>query len=159
MSHPATDPRPEAIHFRRQLFRLVVPCLFAIAMFAAFAYHVPQGAWYAIPGVIIAVCFASLLHGGVSLTRDGITWYRLHPRFTYRTVPWTAIHDVSRGRFGIGSSIHLTVAPGRYEAWIWGKPVRELEITINPRELTDGESLWSAIHHFWHRQRPIRVTS
>ena len=137
--------------FRRQWHRLVIPCLFVVGGFVAFACRVPDGIWYAIPSLAFGLLVCTLLHGGVRLTRDGIEWYVLHPKWCYRRVPWGAVCEVRNCRL-FQPGVALRVEPGRYEPWVWGNPRadRPLEIRIWTNGYVRGETLGAAI-----RQRAV----
>ena len=130
--------------FPRQLHRFWIRCAFAALAFGGFAYRVPAAAGWAALGFVLIVAFALVLHRGLILTADGLTWYVVHPRFVYRRVPWAGVNAVRTGFFG--NRLYLDVDPGRYEPVLWGR-VRS-PITIHVRELVRGEELRDAIESF-----------
>ena len=132
---------PES-RFRRQMHRLLIPCVFGAFAFGSFAYHVPHATPLALIGFLVLVAFALVLHRGLILTADGIAWYVVHPRCVYRRVPWAAVKCVRSG--WLGGRIVLDVEPGRYEATLWGMP--RTPIVIHTRELARGEELLDAIN-------------
>jgi hypothetical protein len=137
--------------FRRQWHRLVIPCAFAVLAFGMFAYRVPNGVWYAAPGLGVILGLAVGLHRGVVLTRDGIEWFVVQPRWRYRRVPWSALIEVRPGWFGAGQAVRLVVADGRYEPWVWGTPKvgGRREVVITTRDLAGGAALYDAILQAW----------
>lgn len=145
----------DTFHFRRQQYRLAIPCLFAAVMFGLFAYNVPNGRWVAAPALGLTLLFASLLHGGLVLSPEGIAWYVLTPRWRYRFIPWGAVIEAQKSRFG-QPRIRVTAEPGRYEPWVWGavRPGRPIGVTIWTRNYADGEHIWPAVHHFWKALQP-----
>jgi hypothetical protein len=150
MDHAATigesTPRRQ---FRRQLHRLVFPCLFVVGMFGYFAYRVPGAIWVAIPAIGIGLLFCLLLHGGLIISSEGIEWYILCPQWRYRMIPWDAVLDVRRA-FDFLGPIRLEVKNDRYEMWIWGKPNpdRALTIEIWSNGYSGGETILNTILAF-----------
>jgi hypothetical protein len=152
MSDSTTVPteRPECRHFRRQWYRLVIPCVFAVAMCGLFAFRIPDSLWVALPALSVTLLVCALLHGGLTLSRVGIAWYVLFPKWRYRTIPWPVVREVRKSPFGLPPRLRLLVEPGRYEPWLWGTPRRDqpLEIEIWTQGFTGGEALWDAIQRF-----------
>lgn len=146
---------PDQLHFSRQLHRTIIPCLFALWLFGAFAYSIPNGIWYAIPFFCLAVLFCLSLHRGLIISQDEIVWYILRPKWRYRVIPWHAVTDVRVGRF-FGPGVRLTVKSGQYEPWVWGspRPTREMEIDIWTQEFAKRRSLQEAIQHIWLSRNP-----
>ncbi len=86
-------------HFRRHWHRTVIPAVFAIAAFGLFAHRVPDSLWVAVPALCFSLLFCALLHGGLIISREGIAWYILHPKWRYRVIPWQAVLDVRKDVF------------------------------------------------------------
>lgn len=114
----------ERRHFRRQWHRSVIPSVVAIATFGLFAYRIPDGLGIAIPGICFILALCGLMHGGLIVSRDGIEWYVLRPKWRYRKIPWHAVLDARRNRFR-NPEVRLVVESGRYEPWVWGTPRRD----------------------------------
>ena len=150
---PSVELAPRS--FRRQWHRLIIPSLFATVSFGLFAWRVPDGVGFAVPalGLFLAVC--TLLHGGIVLTRNGIEWHLLHPRWVYRTIPWEAVREVRPSWFG-RHRIRLIVESGRYEPWVWGtpRPGQTLDHEIWTRGYRDGGAMWDAIHDYRASREP-----
>lgn len=147
-----SDATPPARRvFRRQWHRFAVPAAVAVAAFGGFAWRIPDGLWVAIPGLCVSLLFCACLHGGLTLTREGIEWYVIRPNWRFRTIPWAAVRDVRKSLFGLLPRIRLVAAPGRYELWVWGtpRPDRPMEVEIWTQGLTGGDAVWDAIHQFW----------
>lgn len=144
---PAPRDDVDRRHFPRQWFRSLIPFGFAVVAFGMFADRVPGGVWYAVPGLCLVTAFALALHGGLILTRDGIEWYAVHPRWRFRRVPWSAVLDARPGWLGAGHSVRLVVADGRYEPWVWGtpEPGGRREVVVHTRDLAEGAAVWDAI--------------
>lgn len=148
---PLTTVISQPKHFRRHLHRAVIPAVFAVVVFALFAYRIPDALWVAIPGLCFCLLLCVLLHGGLIISHEGIAWYILRPTWRYRTIPWQAVLDVRKTLFGLLHPIRLIVKDGRYEPWLWGtpRPNRRRDIAIWPYSYTGGEAVWDVIHHFW----------
>lgn len=137
-------------HFRRQWYRFAIPSAFAVLAFGQFAYYVPDALWIAMIGLCLSISLCAMLHGGLIVSREGIEWYILHPRWRYRVVPWDAVLDIRKTLFVL-HPIRLIVEEGRYERWLWGtpRPDRRMDIEIWPRGYSGGRALWDLLHEYW----------
>ena len=121
-----------------------------VAAFGQFAYRIPDGIWVAIPFLCFSLLFCAFLQGGLIISGEGIEWYILRPKWRYRAIPWQAVLDVRKTRFGL-HPIGLIVEHGRYEPWLWGTPQRDrqMDIDIWSNGYAGGEAIWDAIQYFW----------
>lgn len=155
-SHPG-HPLP----FRRHWWRTAIPAAFAVVMFGLFVHHVPAAVGVAVPSLGLLLLLCAALHGGVTVSREGIAWYILRPKWRYRVIPWSAVLDVRKSLFGL-NPVRLIVEHRRYEPWVWGteQPDRRSEVEVWPNGYAGGEALWDTIHRYWSLQnRGIGLTT
>ncbi|HVL12957.1 MAG TPA: hypothetical protein VM529_10355 [Gemmata sp.] len=143
----ATTLGPDARIFRPHPVYILIPFAVGLVAIAATAWFAPLALLYTVPTIAVALAIVSLGNAGLIVTRDGIEWYALRPRWRFRAVPWDAVIDVRRSLFGRGNAIRLKVKPGRYEPWIWGTPHpdRPQTIVIHLIPLCDRDDLLTAI--------------
>jgi hypothetical protein len=138
---------PDVRHFAPNRLRLAAVVAVAVATVVGVGLRLPQALWAVVPGLAIGLAVAAVGLPGLTLSPDGIAWYAVRPRWRFRTVPWGAVRDVHPRPFGLGAALHLIVAPGRYEPWVWGEPRRGGDVTLEIwlRGLERGDEVLDAI--------------
>jgi hypothetical protein len=159
MSDALTAPtrQPEPRHFRPRWVRFVLAGAAALGACGLVASISPAALLFAAPCLALALALAAFGNAGLALTREGVAWYALHPRWRFRMVPWDSVLGARRGPTERGP-IRLSVEAGRYEAWVWGNPRgdRQCSPEIWVDALIDGDEVLGAIED-WLRWRDREV--
>jgi hypothetical protein len=147
--------------FHPQWWRTGLIGAIALTLIGVVGWRLPTALWVCVPMLGLTLVLAAFLHAGLILSRRGIEWYAIHPQWRFRKVPWHAVRDVRRGLFGFGGQIVLTVESGCYEVWVWGRPRRDREITIEiyPNALARGEEVWGSIQEWLARERRVSTVA
>src|SRR5262245_53112565 len=145
---------PQCQLFRPRRFFLVFPCATAALTMAVIGWQFPIALWSAVPLIGLALALTAFGNAGLILSREGVEWYALSPKWRFRRVPWHAVLGVRRGLFGLGNRIDLIVLSGHYEPWAWGTPRRDQQrvLEIWPTALVRGDEVLEAIKG-WLRRR------
>jgi hypothetical protein len=139
-----------ARRFRPHPFRLAIPFAVLVGTLAYLGWWHPPALLFAAPLLAVVFTLVAFGNAGVVLSPSGIEWYAIRPGWRFRRVPWSAVRDVRAALFGFGNCITLTLDPGRYEPWAWGRvrPDRPIEVQLWRTTFVDGDELLDALRHF-----------
>jgi hypothetical protein len=152
----ATD-HPEPRYFRPRRVFFVFAFAVVIAALVAVGWRAAVALLFGIPLVAFVVAIAAFLNAGLILSREGIEWYALTPRWRFRKVPWDAVLGV-RGQHHDGRGVlYLIVESGCYERWVWGTPHegRTAIIEIRLGTVVRGAELAEAIEEVLRRRDEV----